>query len=404
MVRALLNRLFGRGPRSVSDLPCLGRPIENAELACAEYEAGKTVLTSLPQAVNFSLSTYCNFKMPCLPCDRHTRPEEADSETDETVIEAVTPLLRTALRVILHAGGEAMFSRCFDRVIGSIVPPTRAAFATNGYLLTKRKTELMLEQDIMGLLSISLDAATPGTYRIMRPSSDFETVTRNITYYAERAAALGREQSVVSLSMTVCKTNLEDVPEFIDLAAKLGAPHVEYRHLNEGFSHVVKTVDGWDWVYEEQQRFDDPERHDALMFEAYRRAEARGIKMWVLGKPFIGPFAHRVEPGVIEDLQKHNPYVFPEDRRWFCSKRKPPQPGMTLCPGPWRKLAVQPKGEVRLCCFHDITRLGLGNVMQSDILRIWNSPGMIAQRKQALRNSFSHACLSSLPCGYRDRP
>jgi MoaA/NifB/PqqE/SkfB family radical SAM enzyme len=398
-----LRRLFNRNPKSISNVQFLNKPIENAELARAEYREGETTLRSLPPMVNFSLTTYCNFQMPCLPCDRHTRHPLADSNTDNDVIDAVYPLLKTALCVVIYSGGESLLSKYFDRVIGLIDPPTRVQFATNGSLLTKRKANLMLEKDIMDLLSISLDAATPETYRIMRPSSNFENVVRNVTYYANRIRALNRDKAYVSLNMTVCRTNLEDVPKLVDLAEQVGASHIEYRHLNKGSGHVVKTVDGWDWVYSDQEKFDDAARHDELILEAYHRGKSRGIKIWFLGTPFIGPFAQQAEEDVLRDLAKYNPSFQPDEESWYSPKRKLRGMNRHTCHGPWRKIAIQPKGDVRLCCYHDITKHKLGNVLESDILSIWNSGEMIAQRQQTLDNMFSNACLSSLPCGPRGR-
>lgn len=403
MIARLLDSLSHRKYGSVSCAQFLNKPIENAELAKEEYRKGRLFLRSLPPPLLFSLTTCCDYRIPCLQCNRRPRPPEADSDTDQAVVDAISPLLRTTLYVKAYVDGEPLFSKCFDSVVKVIEPPTKLQLSTNASLLTKPRAELLLERGAVETLSISLDAATPEIYRIMRPSSNFESVVRNVARYTERARALGRERAAVSLNMTLCRTNLEDVPKLIDLAAELGAEHVEYRHMNDGFDHTANTVDGWDWVYKDQEKFDDPARHDELIFEAYQRAKSRGIRVWSMGVLFKGPFAEQVDPDVLRDLAENITFPQPEEQKWFSPKRRMRGSEKAICHGPWWRMTVQPRGEARLCDYHDITRFKLGNVPESDIMAVWNSKEAITQRRQTLRNGFSEACLYGVPCLARGR-
>jgi len=100
-----------------SSITYLGSPDQNAELNRQEYQEGKTVLKSLPSVVTLALTTHCNNKTPCVICDRNTRPSCGDCEIDPRMIAITVPLLQTAKYVLLHCGGEAMFSKYYDRLL-----------------------------------------------------------------------------------------------------------------------------------------------------------------------------------------------------------------------------------------------------------------------------------------------
>lgn len=402
-VAARLKKLFGGASRGARHVRHLGSPRENAELARSEYRDGKLTLESLPPVVNFVPTTFCNSNPPCVTCNRNTRPPGSDTETDRRVIRAVEPLIKTALSVVLHMGGEPMFTSHFDSLIALTQPPTRVQFFTNGMLMTGDRSDFMLERDIMGTIFVSFDAATPETYGVIRPSLDFQTVVANTEYYIRRAAELGRPHSLVSLSMVICRANLHDVPKLIDLAARIGAREVFCRHLNEGLDHSVTTTAGWDWVYHEQARFEDPALHDELILEAYHLAKSRGIRMIFYGTPFIGPDADKVHKAVADEMRNYRLCVQPDEEPWSSEKHYVESAGANPCFVPWRQVTIEPKGEVRLCGFHDITKWQIGNVGKSSFMEIWNSDLMVKQRERFLTHGFAQSCSAGIPCGHRGR-
>jgi len=381
----------------------IGKPLENAQLAQREYEEGKTVLESLPPVVTFALTTLCNYShAPCLICDRHTRPAGSDREASVEVIAAVEPLLKTATCILLHCGGEAMFSRHFDQMISVIHPPTRVAFATNAMLMTPQRTEKMLARDIMAGIEISLDAATPEIYHLMRPAGKFDRVIEHIRYYTRRTKELKREFSSLFLNMTVCQANVEDIPKLVDLALEVGAQGVSFNHLNSGMTHKVLTTEGWRWDYAEQEKFKDPARHDQLLLEAYQRVKKNNLGIHFVGTPFIG-----LTPGdqdIKNDLMGLGEISGTENNGWKSSFHKPFGKGIPSCFKPWQETVIQPDGDVRACYFHELGDWTIGNVCHvGDFMQIWNSETMARERKSFLENCFSKRCAVSIPCKHRGR-
>ena len=381
--------------------PYIGMPKENEDLALKEYAEGKTVLQSLPPIVTLALTTYCNNKRPCVICDRNTRPETADSSITTEMLEKAKPLIKTARYLLLHCGGEPLMSKYFEQVLDIVTPPTLIAFATNAMLLTPKKADLMLEKKVMGAFTVSMDAATPETYRIMRPSCNFEKVTRNVKYYTSKAKELKQEKAKIFLNMSICETNLEDVPAFVDLANELGASLVEYNHLNPGLTHIIETVDGKEWDYLKESKFSDPARHDELVLEAWNRAQEKKLPMVVNGKPFIGPDAEKLEE--IAQSMKVTPFLEEGDEEWKSEFHTRLDPSLPPCYKPWQETVIQPNGNVRLCYYHDEEFLRVGNILDNDFLQLWNSDEMIADRKYFLAKGVAPKCDSSHPC-MRCRP
>ncbi len=392
-------------PRNISDACYLGLPLENEKLARSEYYAGKTIVESLPPVVTFGLTTYCNNATPCVICDRNIRPKEGNSEVNEEDIVAAKPLLQTAKYVLLHTGGEPMFSPYFGKVVQIINPPTRISMATNGMLLTKKRSDLMLERDVMGQIVISLDAATPQTYRIMRPSSDFDTVISNLTYYINRADSLNRKEASVALCMTICNKNLEDVPKLVDLAEKLGIKYLNLNHLNEGLNFTLTLSDGFIWNYTEQRKFKDTVLHDEIIFKTYKSARAKGINLLFVGKPFIGPNANQYDRKIVDEICGVVAFQKNKEDVWYSPKHRSMNSDVQPCFKPWHEVNVMPGGVVRICCFHDLGKAGIqiGNTIESDFMAIWNSDTTIKERKQFLSHGFSQRCRTSAPCLHRQR-
>jgi len=387
----------------LSSITHLGSPNQNAKLNRKEYEEGRTVLKSLPSVVTFALTTHCNNKIPCMICDRNTRPLALDTELDDKVIERAILLLKTAMYVLLHSGGEAMVSRYFDQIVESIESPTRVSFATNAMLMTNKRADLMLKKDIMAGIVVSLDAATPEIYRLMRPGSKFETVIENVAYYIAKVRELGRVHSNVSLNMTICEANICDVPKLIDLAVKIGAWGVNFNHLNSGLSHTVMTVDGWEWNYIEQADFMDKEQHDRLLLEAYNKAKEKGIHISLVGKPFLGPNTKKYQE-IIYALTCE--VAFQESQgvgHWHSPYHKKLGAHIPSCFKPWQEIAIQPDGAVRLCCFHDGNFWILGHLSKSDFMDIWNSDQMVTTRRQFLAHGVARSCAEAQSCSYRGK-
>jgi len=382
--------------------PHIGNPEANTRLIQDEYESGKTILKGLPPVVTLALTTDCNNRIPCVICDRNTRPADADCEINNEILERVVPLLKTASYVLLHCGGEAMLSRHFDKVISMISPPTRVSFATNAMLMTKKRADNMLAKDIMAGFVVSLDAATDTTYRVMRPGSKFETIINNAAYFIDRAKALGRDESKVTLNMTLCEANIHEAPMLVDLAESIGAWGVDFNHLNVGPTHVVETSEGWNWDYVAQSQFKDKDHHDDMLLETYYKAKDKGINFALVGTPFLGQNAEKYQE-IVCDMTCQVAFQEGEEQSHWESSHHKKLSKLPACFKPWQETVIQPNGIVRACYFHEEHLWAVGNLADSEFMSIWNSDHMVRIREQFLKNAFARCCAESQPCMHRGR-
>ncbi len=376
--------------------PHIGSPIENEDLARREYAEGKTIFRSLPPIVTLALTTRCNIQKPCVICDINTRPASADSSIEAQTIERAAPLIATARYLLLHCGGEPMFSRYFDEVIEMTSPSTTITFATNAMLLTPKRADLMLEKNGLAEFTVSIDAATANMFRVMRPSFDFERVKRNISYYTNKAKELKKDKSRVSINMSICETNVKEVPAFVDLAIEVGASQVTYNHLNEGLTHVVETSDGKEWDYLKESKFSDPASHDELLLEAWERANQRGIPMTFSGRPFIGPDAEKLEE-IVESMTEI-PFQQEGEAEWKSEFHTRLDPSLPPCFKPRQETVIQPNGDVRVCYYHDLLQYTIGNIAENDFLQLWNDEEMVKARTFFLEQGVAPRCHASHPC------
>ena len=187
--------------------------------------------------------------------------------------------------------------------------------------------------------------------------------------------------------MTVCRTNLDDVPKLVDLAVELGARSVSYQRLNAGLDYTARTVDGGYWNYVGESQL-DPARSDAAVREAFRKAKAAGIAASFIGKPFISQESPEAGPAGAERAASAEP---PPGARENAAS-------VQACMKPWRELSVMPDGEARICCYHDYPRCSIGNVLDGDFMEIWNSPRIVARARIVSRARLLEGVLREGAC------
>jgi MoaA/NifB/PqqE/SkfB family radical SAM enzyme len=103
---------------------------------------------------------------------------------------------------------------------------------TNGLLLTAANVERILASPL-GRINVSLDAARPDTYRKIRGAS-FEKVTDNLAALVRRRAERGSLAPAIHINMTLMRENVDELPDFVRLGARLRIDSVDAWHLVQG--------------------------------------------------------------------------------------------------------------------------------------------------------------------------
>lgn len=207
-------------------------------------------LLKYPYRLDFELSNKCNLE--CIMCTgvysssiRKNREKQISLpevyETDE-FFEELKPFLTNASRLNFF-GGEPFLIGTYYKIFDYLLEQgldTLCYVQTNGTIYNDKIGRYLEHLNIN--LSVSLDAATKEIYEGIRKNAHYDKVIANIEKYKE---ALDKNNKQFFLSPVVCRENLLDLKNLLDLAnkykAKLYFHHLEYP-LVMNIKHVNKEA------------------------------------------------------------------------------------------------------------------------------------------------------------------
>jgi MoaA/NifB/PqqE/SkfB family radical SAM enzyme len=177
-----------------------------------------------PLHVDYELMSACNLRCPmCLFAGDGGAASAAGSSRAGTLPVALVKDLISdgAAKGQASMGFGGLWEPLLSPHVAGLVAHGRAQglvdamMSTNGLLLTRARSRELVEAGLTRLM-VSLDAATPGTYALMRPGSDFGIVTDNVMgFLAERGRAGGR-LPLLRLSFLVTEYNEMELPAFLE--------------------------------------------------------------------------------------------------------------------------------------------------------------------------------------------
>lgn len=213
---------------------------ENHALALEEFRAGKVVLDSTPCKLTLETTSRCNLQ--CVMCVHAIDGVNRPKHLEESISARLAPYIARAGDIQLHGIGEPLNSPAFWRCLGDLPPVDECASSinTNFTVLNDTQLERLLQSQIH-FINVSLDAATPLTYSRIR-GFDFEKVLGNIRRFVDRRHALGKTHPLLLMNMTLMRSNIEELSDFVRLAKAIGANQVCAWQLNR-------------WPEEEMARF-----------------------------------------------------------------------------------------------------------------------------------------------------
>lgn len=230
-----------------------------------------------PKRFSFEVTNRCNLK--CVMCPHGIGAIESPHDADLKLLDALWPGMAQAEELHLNGVGEPLLAGIFWTVITRLKGKERPRirFNTNGLLLTQPNVE-RLAQASLAFISISLDAATPGTYKDIR-GGQFEKAIDGVKRLVDKVG----ETTQIKLSMVLMKRNIHEVEPFVELAARLGVPTVFFQHLTDtavsSESWRVERPSGWTFVYNEQRLAQDPELSNFHVKRAMAAAKRLGVDL-----------------------------------------------------------------------------------------------------------------------------
>lgn len=227
-----------------------------------------------PRVIEIEVSSRCNITPACVMCDIDLAGKAFDIPLE--VVEKLAPLFPGATQILLHGIGEPLMNRDLMSIIALVPDRSKTGFNTNALMLTRSVAVRLVDLGI-GWLNVSIDAATPETYRKIR-RNDFSRVTNNIRGLIE--ARGDRKVPEVFINMTLMKENIAEAPAFVRLGAELGVNQVIFQQMNVQTAIAAPIESsGWVFDYRSQLLQNYPELHRDAIEAAYAAAAEAGIPL-----------------------------------------------------------------------------------------------------------------------------
>lgn len=320
-----------------------------------------------PVCLYLEVTNRCN--LLCETCPRTFEELEPPADMRWDLFTRIVDEFPNIARVVLHGVGEPMLVKNLPRMVRYLKDRgVYVLFNTNGTLLTEAKGRELIAAGL-DEIRVSLDAAEPKAFALVRGKDMFDRIVRNLKRFIkiQRDEQLGGPR--VSLWLTGLKETIDELPDFVRLADQIGIRDVHLQRL-------VYFADGQGLARAQSALFESLDSE-----EGRKVAEAAAIAK-VLGINFDASGA--TEPGT--SLQRSG-----DDKPW------------SLCRRPWSLMYFTAHGRAIPCCIAPFSLRGydsftLGDATSQSLREIWNGPGYQDFRRALLSDAPPSACAS---CGLR---
>ena len=313
----------------------------------------KIIVDRPPVCLYLEVTNRCN--LLCATCPRTFEELEPPMDMSWELFTRIVDQVPDLARAVLHGVGEPMMVRELPRMVRYLKQRgVHVLFNTNGTLLDDRRGRELIDTRL-DQLRVSLDAAEPGAFKLVRGVDAFERVVANVKAFTARQRELHAELPRVSLWLTGLKETLAQLPRFVELAHELGVGEVYLQRL-------VYFPGGQGLARPESALFENLDAGEQLMLRrAEETARALGIEFNASGA---------VEPEIsVKRIAGDEPW--------------------SLCRRPWTLMYFTATGRALPCCIAPFSLRGyasftLGDATQETLREIWNGP-----RYQEFRRSLA---------------
>ena len=320
-----------------------------------------------PVCLYLETTNRCN--LLCTTCPRTFEDLEPPADMSWELFTSIVGQFPRVARVVLHGVGEPMMVRGLPRMIRYLKDRgIYVLFNTNGTLLTQRAGRELIDSGL-DELRVSLDAASPASFALVRGRDLFARILRNVRAFTTLQGELQCTTPRVSLWLTGLKETIGELPAFVRLARELGVFEVYLQRL-------VYFPAGQGLARPESALFEQVNANE----EAHIRAAEALAKS--LGIAFNASGA--TEPGTSLRQQR-------DKQPW------------SLCRRPWTLMYFTAHGKALPCCIAPFSMRGYGSFTLGDATRqslpeIWNGARYQEFRRALLSEHPNAACES---CGLR---
>jgi len=131
----------------------------------------------------------------------------------------------------LHGIGEPLLNKALCRMIAHLKKRNVfVLFNSNGILLDEKRQNAVIDTGL-DELRISLDAASPEGYQIIRNSSQFNRIVQNLRAFLKLQKKRRAVTPRLSIWFLGTKDNIAELPGLMRLAAEIGIEEIHLQRL-----------------------------------------------------------------------------------------------------------------------------------------------------------------------------
>lgn len=331
-------------------------------------ESGESIASTPPVCLYLEVTNRCN--LLCETCPRTFEDLEPPMDLSMEMFTKIVDQVPNVKRVVLHGVGEPMLVKHLPDMIRYLKKRSgvHVLFNTNGTLLAPKKQREIIETGL-DELRVSLDAAEAATFLKVRGKDMFDRIVRNVSSFTNLQRAIGAEKPLVSLWLTGLKETVDQLPDFMRMAARIGVKEVHLQRL------VFDSV-GFGMARSESSLFEQTRAdEEAIIANATALGQSLGVMLDASGA---------TEPGI--SLKRQS-----DDKPW------------AMCRRPWSLMYFTAHGTALPCCIAPFSERGyenytLGNASKQDLAEIWNGPAYRDFRSSLMSDTPPKPCQG---CGLR---
>ena len=294
----------------------------------------------------------------CLRCEMCPRSSLAhqwpEIDLSWEAFQRIAPAFEYVRHVHLQGWGEPLLHpRLFDMIAAAKVAGCRVGLTTNGMGLDRETAEKLVEANL-NLLSISIAGATRETHEGLRVGSSFSSIVENVREIVSRRAEHPANGLKIELSYLMTKANIAELPQAVELARSLHVDELYAINLD----YVVTPA------HDEMRVFGYPQLRDGFA----RTVEGARERAHQLGLAFRAYPLDLEEVAVCEAQPMKILVVSCEG--WVAPCTYMALPGLTEIPRCFQGRPVT------------VPAARFGNVLEQELLDIWENPAYRAFRKR----------------------
>jgi len=169
-----------------------------------------------PELLSIEVTTACNSK--CIMCPRTKLTRKIQHLSIEIFNKIIDDCIGHNLKKInLFWFGDPLANPNiieYLRIVRQKLPKVRLYISTNAGLLDAKKTDLILQENLLDVINFDVDGITKATYESIRIGVNFDEVMKNIHFFLKRKKELNKQKPQIRMTIINMKQTEKEINEF----------------------------------------------------------------------------------------------------------------------------------------------------------------------------------------------